>query len=629
MAGPYDDATRTSYGDTVNPAKQRTAQQDDRNIVEGKQLWARRPIGEQSRAFVEKQRREERYRNRLVTFWSAAHLNSSAEDKAEREIFLRTMIEVSEDMAVLVTDAEMSPLPDSVIAGSPQEVDTEIAELLPANPGESEIMRFSRSSLGPTIERLERAGEGTPETRADIVARVLFALRGSPSAARLGCDLFRYLQSQEERGAGYYQTVLNLAVIVSRGGPNYVVDSIFLYHAVLDGFCGLFAGQRLVDTESSRNLVSVAGSSLARILDRRVRARNSDTRVQAVPVLRDLRTISAATCSVPSFDDSESREVATVLRLPASRAPELLAVLIDMAEMAEAWGFGDITVSELEASGGVAAAASGNTLRAVDLLHNAGISLRTVKDLPASQVEILSRARMLINAAGLRLAIATQDDLYASLVDLDGIDCAVAFIGTLVEYGSSGDADVLAQLAPLANEIAHLAKWPLLQGVKRQSDLSKIERAATLMEITIDVRSTFPALKKSLQDAIEVLRTSLGLRPQGSENVVMDTASIIGSLYSLVLPEKDGRSLQSLVVDIVLKRDAAMQLLTDRYRDYLATTPDDVGLGPAVAAGVVTEAEWLSVAERLLDPLTSLVAAIAEFSYPRDGATEADVIWAS
>ena len=50
--------------------------------------------------------------------------------------------------------------------------------------------------------------------------------------------------------------------------------------------------------------------------------------------------------------------------------------MMDMAEMADSWGFDSVTTSDVEACAGVGAAVSGNILRAVDFLYNAGVSLR-------------------------------------------------------------------------------------------------------------------------------------------------------------------------------------------------------------------------------------------------------------
>jgi len=82
----------------------------------------------------------------------------------------------------------------------------------------------------------------------------------------------------------------------------------------------------------------------------------------------------------------------------------------------------------------------------------------------------------------------------------------------------------------------------------------------------------------------------------------VDSADVVGRLYASVLLEDSSHELQSLSVDIVLKRKAAIQVLVEGYAEYAATTPGDVALGPAVAAGAVTEAAWQQVAGRLTDP---------------------------
>lgn len=327
----------------------------------------------------QKTRREDIYRELLGELWDIAHedVPSTAE---WRDNFVQLMLEAGADLAIMIPDEDVS-LPSGAIPGNPQEVDRVIADRLSVvKPDSDELVAFMRSSVAPTIERLERADDGTPETRVDILARVLFELRGSVPAARLASNLYRYLQTQGQRSGGFYQTVLNLAVIVSAAGPERVTESIFLYHAVLAGFHDLAAG-REGGAEGSRNLVSSAASSLARILWRRARAVSNETRTEKVlPVLRELRRISAVTCPVPLTDEDLARAVTAALYLDGSLggtlATDALAVVMDMAEMADAWGFDGVTTSDIEACAGVAAAASGSILRAVDFLYNAGVSLR-------------------------------------------------------------------------------------------------------------------------------------------------------------------------------------------------------------------------------------------------------------
>jgi hypothetical protein len=147
---------------------------------------------------------------------------------------------------------------------------------------------------------------------------------------------------------------------------------------------------------------------------------------------------------------------------------------------------------------GVSAAADDNILRAVDLLFNAGVSLRAQKDVPESKAAAMFRARLLVNAAGLRLAIVS------------------------------------------------------------------------------DTLSTSPALDPALQRAIEALRTLFGFPARGSDDIIVDSADVVGRLYASVLLEDSSRELQSVLVDIGSKRNAAMQVLVAGYAEYAATTPGDV-----------------------------------------------------
>src|SRR5262249_13427930 len=195
-----------------------------------------------------------------------------------------------------------------------------------------------------------------------------------------------------------------------------------------------------------------------------------------------------------------------------------------------------IATSQLEASGAVGSAAVGNTLRAVDLLFNAGISLRAQKEVSNGEMDdVLLRARLLINAAGLNLALTARENLYEALEELDGVDCAINYIDAFVNYRSTGDVNTVASVSPLAGEIAYLAKWPLLQTAKRKADLARLERSANALGIMVEVRSSFPGLAPSAQQAIAALRDSFGFESRESGDPVVDTAAVVGNLYSSVL----------------------------------------------------------------------------------------------
>jgi hypothetical protein len=584
--------------------------------VPGAGMWAKqraRIETVQKEELREKTRREDVYRARLAELWDIAHedVRSTAEQRAD---FVRLMLAASEDLAILIPDEDVSPLPSKAIPGSPQEVDRVVADLLSAvKPDPDELVAFMRSSVAPTIERLARADEGTPETRVDVVARVLFELRGSGRAAWLAGELYPYLQTQGQRSGGFYQTVLNLAVIVSAAGPEHVTESVFLYHAVLAGFRELSAGGS-DGAEGSRSLVSSAASSLARILWRRARAVTSDTRTKRVlPVLRDLRRISAVSCSIPLFEEDVARAVTVALGLRETPAPDALAVAMDMAEMADSWGFGSVTTSDVEACAGVGAAASGSILRAVDFLYNAGISLRAVPSSP-EQAHTMLIARMLVNAAGLRLALAGGQDLFESLVRLDGIDCAVNFMGTFLEYRPGGEREIVASLAPLAATVAQLVAWPPLQRAERRTDIERIERAATSLGIAPQAKTDPPELTEPVEGAIAALKSALTLPADRGPDVLMDTAALIGNLYGRTLVEGGQRQLPALLAELVAARPNGLNVLVDTYAAYCAGRPDEVDPGPAVAAGLIGEAEWQEVARRLRDPLSSAVPAILEFT---------------
>lgn len=626
-----DDNDMRPFGaaDAADVAQQRTVPESGGGIVESKDIapLSSIDIAERSQEFYDvKLNREAVYRDRLARFWSFAHANSSsAENTAEREVFLRTMIDVSEDLAVLIPDQEAVSPPTGMILGSIQEVELEVAERLSTAAVQEDLVRFMHWSIAPTIARLEGAREGTPELRVDIVARVLFSLRGSPAAADLGCDLYRYLQSQEEREAGFYLTVVNLAVIVSSGGPDYISKAIFLYHSALDGLRALEESGKLSlgeerSNEAARQLVSKAAANMALIIVRRVREMSPDDRVRAVASLRDLKTISAVTAPVPSFVEAAPQVVVAALGLSTGHPDQLLASILDLAPIPEAWELGYIATSWLEAAGGVVAAASGGIENAVDLFFNAGISLRgQSSEINGRDAGLLLRARMLVNLVGLRLSLKStqaENDLYVSFVGLDGIDCAVNFVSSFVEYRALGDRvmDMTSSAEALARELVHLAKWPPLRETERRLDRGRLDRSATALGVTVEERSSFPELIPMVDHTVEVLRASFRLAAARTDDLIVDTADVVGALYGSVLTE-DRVRLERQLDELVAAREDALQMLVERYRPYSSATRGGVGTGPAVPAGVITEAEWRSAALRLTDPVASVVRAIAEFPY--------------
>lgn len=622
MTGPAEQEMRTPEADeTAKALKQPTGEQDEDRRVEGKDLppSARIPIDQVQRFADLKFRRAEAYRVRLEGIWSAA-LGDAADSMREREVFLSAMLRVSEDLANLMTDDEVV-LP-SEIKGSIQEVELETADWLSTDPSKGDIAEFLRSSIAPTIRRFERVREGTPELRVDIVARVVFALRGSPEASRLACDLYRYLQTQEERESGFYQTVLNLAVVVDAGGPDYVGESIFLYHSALDGLRMLGDTGRLnLDeergNEASRQLVSTAAANLAMLIARRVRNLSRDSVVGAAATLRDLKTISAVTFAVPPFVTDPGLIVAS-LQFSTNRPEQFLASIMEMSSSAESWEFGNITTSRLEAAAAVAAFATGNALRAVDLFFNAGVSLRSESARADGEAKNrLAWARMLVNAMGLRLALAAGHTPHETLIDLDGVDCAVNFVGSFAEYkaGASQSAGNAVDVEPLARELVHLAKWPLLRGTGRRLDQDRLERAAATLGITVEERSSFPELGSLVDSTVDALRRAYLFRSVKQDDVIVDTADLVGRLYGSVLVTMDTQRLQAEVDQLVEERQDTRRTLTERYQLYASDGSGQVGQGPAVVAGAMTEADWQRVAVRLTNPLASVVGAIAEFPH--------------
>lgn len=221
-------------------------------------------------------------------------------------------------------------------------------------------------------------------------------------------------------------------------------------------------------------------------------------------------------------------------------------------------------------------------------------------------------ARMLVNAAGLRLALAGGQDLLESLVRLDGIDCAVNFMGTFLEYRPGGEREIVARLAPLAATVAQLVAWPPLQRAERRTDIERIERAATSLGITPQVKPEPLEFTGPVELAIEALKNALSLPADRVPDVLMDTAALVGGLYGRVLVQGGQRQLPALLAELVAARPNGLNVLVDTYARYCAGDEDT--LGPAVVAGLIGEDEWQEVARQLREPLRSAVPAIMEFT---------------
>lgn len=215
---------------------------EDQPIAEPTKEPGAQPSGMDTAAEQHQERLSEKpalYSKRLKLIWSAAHSQVEVDpEDPEWSAFERAMLRVG-DVVALVRDDDVLALDSGgPLAGDLDTVELLVIDKVSRQPDALALASYVRNTLAPTITRLEVTGEGTPERRVDVVQRVLSALRGTPAAGHLACELFRYLQNQrsEDRQAGFYATVANLAIVVSAvGGDFRREEGAFIRHAVLDG----------------------------------------------------------------------------------------------------------------------------------------------------------------------------------------------------------------------------------------------------------------------------------------------------------------------------------------------------------------------------------------------------------
>jgi len=152
-----------------------------------------------------------------------------------------------------------------------------------------------------------------------------------------------------------------------------------------------------------------------------------------------------------------------------------------------------------------------------------------------------------------------------------------------------------------------------LREAGRRTDQSRLERAATVLGITVDEQSSFLELTPLVDRAIEALRRSLGLELAVQEDVIIDTANIVGVLYGSALVAEDTGKVQRAVENLVQARADPLKILIKEYEPYASPAPGVAGRGPALKAGVLTETEWQRVAGQLTVHVESVVRAIESF----------------
>ncbi|MGH3921490.1 MAG: hypothetical protein ACRDTT_01215, partial [Pseudonocardiaceae bacterium] len=503
-------------------------------------------------------------------------------------------------------------------AGEVLQGDAETVQLLIANDVRRQsdptaLADYLKGTLALTMRRLEFTGEGTPEQRVDIVMRVLSALRGAPGTAELAGELLRYLHNQppRQRKSGFYVTVANLGSIVSAAGDDRPEQEVFTYHLVLAGMRSVAAEDSLSELDgSSATAVSTSAFNVASTVSGLLRRQPTENSEQAVGVLRDLKTISAATARPIDVEAEQAAELVRALGFETDRPAAFLTVLLNMGVVAQAWQDAPIGLARLEASSGVVEAMV-DPQDAASRLFNSGISLIRAGD--GEQSAVVS-SRLLLNSLGLRLALGLGSDLVVSLVEMGGLSCAVNLVGAFVDYQTNADPQVARTVEPLVRQLVNLTGLSQLYDTQRGAvGLARLAAAAERLGVTPEGPTSLPDLRSSVQDAVDSLRQARG-GPPSADDLLLDTAQLIGHTFTAVLPRDEGSvGLQQTIEGLVTERDQPVAVLRNRYEKYAGSADDPVGTGPLVPAGVLDRSEWDRLARRLLIPIPTIVPTLESF----------------
>lgn len=557
------------------------------------------------------------YGERLELIWAAAHSQAEADDR-EWRVFREAMLRVADVVPLVGDQATLMVDVGTPLDGNLETVELLVTDEVARQPDPQALAAFVRNRLAPTMDRLEQTGEGTPERRVDVVVRALSALRGTPAAADLACELLRYLQNQDpaERQAGFYITVANLVMTVSSAGDDFRrVEAAFMYHMVLDGYRSLAAQGDLRElNEPNTSAVSNSAFNVSTDVSTLLRRRREGSSGQEIGVLRDLKTISASMARLIDVEEAPAAVVVYALGFTKDRAREFLTVLLNLGSLARAWQKTPTGLARLEASSGVADAVRATPEYFAARLFNAGVSLIRAQ---ADDLAPVILSRLLLNALGLRLALhMEQDDLVTALVGLDSLDCAVNFVGAFVEYQRTADPAVASGVEPLVRQLVDLPRWPPLRaaGPGPGVALARLASAGERLGMTPTEQVSFPGLPASLNDALDALAAA-ARAPAAKGDVFLDAARFVGHLFTEVLPPtEDSSGLQETIDKVLASRGQPVGTLITRYAPYASSPDDPVGAGPLVAAGALERSEWDRVARRLLEPLESIVPALRDFS---------------
>ncbi len=223
----------------------------------------------------------------------------------------------------------------------------------------------------------------------------------------------------------------------------------------------------------------------------------------------------------------------------------------------------------------------------------------------------------MINCLGLRMAFRQSPNLVEALTFYDGLDCAVNFAASYVDYRREGSVPpLLRDLEPFMRLLVSLSVWPPLDGRAPATDQGRLASAAGAVGITRDGQANFAELPDQTETAIEVLRAQA--KPEAPPRVddpVLDAAALTRHVFQRMLPRPpDVEGLPAKLDKVIAGRGDAGATLRTRYQAYARVSKDGVGPGPLVAAKVMTKFEWDELEARLLSRLPSIVPALSAFT---------------
>jgi len=511
---------------------------------------------------------------------------------------------------------------DPVLTGDPRTVEFQVGSAIQQLAPE-QIPVFISGPLARTVERLEREaarGEVSREQIVDIVLRGLEPLRGTEAANRLVPPLLGFLSSEQPPTVGIYTTVAVIAnLMIGLDDRHSRLVRIFLYHYALLGMWRLLQVEPDVPFDApARQVVSVAagnaGMNLWQVLPERVAGTRGTADVLA---LRIIRVVSVREMGIAEADAAAILEA---LGMPDAHPRAMLTVINEAGALGSVWSADWTDVAWLESAAAVAAIAAGTAPdQAAARLYNASVSLQGLTD-PAAERPL--RARMLLNALGLHWSLRLSTGLREALDNLEGVDCARAFLQAAGQYQDEGH-DQTAFWPAVTGLAALLRELPRRLPADRPDLAVKVARLGEASS-----RFRLPPGTVSREPGYDELGAAVGrviaaLRPTAAEDTeayetktdLLATAALVRSVYQDIL----GRSAWGLggtLEDLAARRGSPREEFLGRYQPYTEPADSRLGTGPPVTAGVASEDEWNAIADALLRDPGSIALALLR-AFPR------------